>query len=86
MMTCRDVSTIVAAGHVPHQPMAGRMQIWLHLAVCGNCRRFWQQMRAIDRGVASWLRTVEAEAPSDLEQRAGDRLVDHAVSRDRSRG
>jgi hypothetical protein len=75
MMTCRDVSTTVASGHVGRQSLATRMQIWMHLLVCPHCRRFWQQVRAIDRGVASWLQVVEAEAPADLEGRVVRRLT-----------
>ena len=75
MMTCRDVSTTVATGQVSRQSLAARLQIWMHLVICPPCRRFWQQMRAIDRGVSSWLRTVEAETPADLAQRAAVRMA-----------
>lgn len=51
MMTCRDVSTTVASGQVGRQSLPARMQIWMHLLICPPCRRFWRQLRAIDRGV-----------------------------------
>ncbi len=76
MMTCRDVSTIVAAGRVGRQSLITRLQISMHLAVCVHCRRrFWQQVRAIDRGVVGWLQSVENEAPPDLPERVARRLV-----------
>ena len=74
MMTCRDVSTIVAAGRVGRQSLTTRLQIGMHLAICVHCRRFWQQVRAIDRGVVSWLQSVEHEAPPDLSDRVARRL------------
>jgi len=75
MMTCRDVSTTVATGRVGEQPLTTRLQIGMHLAICVHCRRFWQQLRAIDRGVVGWLRSVENDAPPDLSERVARRLV-----------
>lgn len=75
MMTCREVSTTVAAGQVGRQSRSRRLQIWMHLLVCPHCRRFWQQVRAIDRGVTSWLRMVEDDAPADLARGVADRLT-----------
>lgn len=80
MMTCRDVSTTVASGQVGRRSLPARMQIWMHLLLCPHCRRFWQQMRAIDRGVTSWLRAAEAEAPADLEARVSNRIRQAAKS------
>jgi hypothetical protein len=75
MMTCRDVSTAVAEERLGQQGLATRLQIWMHLLLCLHCRRFWRQLRAIDRGVVSWLRTVEAETPPDLARRAAVRMA-----------
>jgi len=75
MMSCRDVSTTVATGQVSRQSLAAKLQIWMHLAICPPCRRFWQQVRALDRGVSSWLIAVEAETPEDLGQRVAARLA-----------
>jgi anti-sigma factor ChrR (cupin superfamily) len=75
MMTCRDVSTMVAAGRVGRQSLTTRLQIGMHLAICVHCRRFWKQVRAIDRGVVGWLQSVENEAPPDLSERVARRLV-----------
>lgn len=74
MMTCRDVSTTVASGHVGQEPLARRLQIWMHLVACPPCRRFWQQIRALDRAVSLWLTAVGAEAPADLAIRVAARL------------
>jgi len=49
MMTCKDVSTLVSMGDIERAPMARRMAVWLHLAMCRHCRAFRRQMALIGR-------------------------------------
>ena len=49
MMTCKEVSTLVSMGEVASAPMAKRMAVWMHLAMCRHCRAFRRQMRLIGR-------------------------------------
>jgi predicted anti-sigma-YlaC factor YlaD len=49
MMTCKDVSTLVSMGDVERAPMARRMAVWLHLAMCRHCRAFRRQMALMGR-------------------------------------
>ncbi|MDA1094134.1 MAG: anti-sigma factor [Acidobacteria bacterium] len=74
MMNCREVSTAVSFGPLSEQPTAVRIRAWLHLMMCRHCRRFWRQIRALDRGVRAALRGYEEEMPPDLPRRVADRL------------
>jgi predicted anti-sigma-YlaC factor YlaD len=49
MMTCKEVSTLASMGDVESAPMARRMAVWLHLAMCRHCRAFRGQMALIGR-------------------------------------
>ena len=49
MMTCKEVSTLVSMGDVESAPMARRMAVWLHLAMCRHCRAFRHQIALIGR-------------------------------------
>lgn len=74
-MTCREVSTRVGAGTVSDEPLLRRIEIRLHLAMCGNCRRFWKQIQALDRGLRAAIGRPDQEAPSDLEERIVARVT-----------
>ena len=74
MMSCREVSTLVSTGLMPDLPLRKRLGVWMHLSMCQHCRRFWRQLRALDRAVRSIVVGFEREMPSSLEQRITDRL------------
>lgn len=69
MMSCRDVSTSVAAGRRDEEPLRRRVEMYLHLLMCRHCRRFWKQLQAVDRGLRAALVGLERDAPADLEER-----------------
>lgn len=68
MMNCREVSTRVVTGQVSDAPWLRRMEMRMHLAMCGNCRRFWQQVQSIDHGLRAAMGRHD-DAPADLEDR-----------------
>jgi len=68
-MTCRETSTIVAESTLSELPLVVRARLWLHMAACRYCRRFYGQVRAIDRGVRAALSQVGDEMPADLMDR-----------------
>jgi hypothetical protein len=49
MMTCKEVSTLVSTGDVERAPMARRLAVWLHVAMCRHCRAFRRQIALIGR-------------------------------------
>jgi hypothetical protein len=74
MMKCRDVATLVSSGQVGDQPFSRRMGVWFHLMMCQHCRRFWRQVRVLDKAVRSMADGLKGEKPADLERRTMDRL------------
>jgi hypothetical protein len=74
MMSCREVSTVVSTGQMPVLSLRTRLGIWLHLSMCQHCRRFWRQLRVLDRAVRAIVVGFEREMPSGLEQRIAERL------------
>ena len=49
MLDCRQVSRLVSESLDRDLPLWTRMQLWMHLAMCGVCSRFRQLMVRIDR-------------------------------------
>lgn len=74
MMTCRDVSTLISTGQLADQPLRRRLGVWMHLSMCQHCRRFWRQLRLLDRSVRAIVLGFEREVPADLERRLVQRL------------
>jgi len=74
MMSCREVSTLVSTGQRPDLPLRKRMGIWMHLSMCQHCRRFWRQLRVLDRAVRSIVIGFERDMPAGLERRIVERL------------
>jgi len=52
-----------------------RIEAWVHRATCRQCRRFWKQVRALDRELRAALDRTEEDAPADLEERIVQRLI-----------
>ena len=68
MPNCKQVSRAVAADAFETANWRRRLAIRLHLLMCGHCRRFSRQIRAL--GVAA--RRPSGEEPTDTD--ALDRL------------
>ena len=47
MMTCKEVSTLISKGELADAPLARRLAVRLHLAMCRHCRAFRRQVEAI---------------------------------------
>jgi anti-sigma factor ChrR (cupin superfamily) len=61
MLTCKEVSTAIAADRLERAGLWHRFQIRLHLAMCRHCRRFEAQMRAIDTAARGLYRDTEPD-------------------------
>ncbi len=44
MLTCREVTSLVTDAAEGALPFRRRVSLWMHLLVCGACRRYRQQM------------------------------------------
>jgi len=49
--TCREVSGSVARGEFATAPLAARLRMIVHLAICRHCRKFKRQIGLIQRAV-----------------------------------
>jgi len=74
MMTCKDVSTLVSTGTLSDAPMARRLAVRLHLAMCRHCRSFRQQVAAVARGARNAAAAHAAEPSPEFESAIPDRL------------
>jgi predicted anti-sigma-YlaC factor YlaD len=74
MMTCKQVSTLLAMDELSSVRWSQRLAVRLHLMMCDRCSTFRRWLDAIgDAGRALNLR-AEREAPDDLEGRTLRRL------------
>jgi len=72
MITCKEVATLLASDQVQSQIWWKRMEIRLHLAMCGMCSRLAGQLEQL-RSAARQTRE-ENEADAGLEDRLIRRL------------
>ena len=80
MMTCKDVSAIVASGQLTTAPAGQRLAVWFHLAMCRHCRAFRRQLDALARAVQSRASAYAAEPSPAFERAIVDRLRDEKRS------
>jgi hypothetical protein len=74
MMTCREVSTLLATGELPAAPLRRRAAVRLHLAMCRHCAAFKRWLDAIGILGATSSAEMAREAPADLEARTIRRI------------
>jgi predicted anti-sigma-YlaC factor YlaD len=74
MMTCKEVSTLVSMDEVATAPVATRMAVWMHLAMCRHCRAFRRQMALIGRAALLVATASDREPAAGFESRILDRL------------
>jgi hypothetical protein len=80
MLTCREVSRLIASGDLAGQGVLRRLAVRLHLLGCDHCRRYARQLRAIAAAARRLMRAepLDPERVMRLEQaimakaRAGD--------------
>ncbi len=73
MLKCRELSTLVATDELENVGWMRRMEIRMHLLMCGHCRRYLQQIRAIGRGSRDLA--GEREAGSDQIERMEEHIL-----------
>ncbi len=74
MKSCRDVSYSLSTGELAQAPLLERAAVWMHLALCRNCRAFSRQLQAMARAARGSASATEAEPPPSFEQQIVDRL------------
>ena len=74
MMTCHDVSTLVATGELSEAPLVRRLSVRMHLAMCRHCRAFRRQVETIACAAHAAGMAFERELPEDFESGVVQRL------------
>lgn len=57
MLTCKEVTTLVASGEIDDASATQRALARLHLLLCGDCRRYVEELRALRLTARDVLRT-----------------------------
>jgi anti-sigma factor RsiW len=65
MLSCREVSRLVAAGELGGQSLLRRVGVRLHLLTCDHCKRYARELEAI-RAAARRLVASESFDPARL--------------------
>ncbi len=60
-LTCRDVTRLVLASQDRSLPLADRLRVRLHLAVCKTCPRFVAQAALMREAMGRWKRYADEE-------------------------
>ena len=45
MLTCQQLTEVVTEYLEGRMPFTRRMSFWMHVSMCGNCRRYLRQMK-----------------------------------------
>jgi predicted anti-sigma-YlaC factor YlaD len=75
MMTCKEVSTLVATGDLQSASLARRLGVRMHLAMCRHCRAFRRQVTAIGDAARALSAAFATEPRSAFEVDLVQRLL-----------
>jgi anti-sigma factor ChrR (cupin superfamily) len=75
MLTCHDVTRLVASDQLQSATWRTRVTARIHLAICRHCRQYAAQLRAIGHAAKRW-------AASDQEEAAAVRRALERVGRE----
>ncbi len=67
MLTCKEVSTMIASDDLSRRPWRTRLGIRLHLMMCRHCRRYKAQLAAIADAVRGFYRS-QSPPTDELEK------------------
>ena len=65
MLTCREVTRLVATEDLHIAPLRTHLSAWMHLAMCRHCRRYRQELQAIGDAARRNGRAVFGELSAD---------------------
>ena len=72
MLTCAQVTRLIASDEYVREGFLRRLGIRMHLAMCRHCSRYFRQLRYLAR----LLREIGTEVPSSEIQTVKDRIVE----------
>jgi hypothetical protein len=65
--SCKQVAALLVAREDRPLPVADRLALRLHLAICDTCPRFARQMLTLRNSMQLWRNYTVSEEPSDTE-------------------
>lgn len=77
MYSCKQVSQIVSESLDKKLPFLTRVQLWMHLGMCGLCARFRKNMIRVDQSAKNYAKDLERDVNSDgpeLSEESRERL------------
>ncbi len=87
MLTCKEVTKLVASGELDDASATQRSLARLHLLLCGDCRRYVEELRALRLTARDVLRSeLDTASLAALERRiialsqSADRSADSSVT------
>jgi hypothetical protein len=66
MMTCKQVSTLLAKDELTRASWSQRLGVRVHLMMCDRCSTFKRWLDAIGHAGRALSREAERDAPADL--------------------
>ena len=82
MMNCREASHLISQSRERRLPLLLRLQLRLHLLMCGACRQFALQLRLLRRMAGRYGARVENDVRLKLSNDARSRIT-HAMQEQR---
>ena len=73
MYSCKQVSQIVSESLDKPLPFWTRMQLWMHLGMCGLCKAFRKNMIRVDKEVKHYAEELEQDENSGTQLSADAR-------------
>lgn len=73
MISCKDVAKLLLRDELKVQPWRKRLEIRMHLAMCGMCARLARQIRQMGAGIRQTMGKINAG--DDFEQKLLKRLT-----------
>lgn len=70
MLTCREVTELVASGAIDDASATERALARLHMLLCGDCRRYAEELRSLQSVARDVLRSeMDGDRLAALERR-----------------
>lgn len=77
MLTCKETSRLVSEGLDHKLSLWQRVNLWLHLTMCGACSAYRKQVETLNRLIQQRFKMSEVEPPDS----AGPHCPDDAKQR-----
>ena len=79
MLNCRDLTRLVSESFERKLTLSERMNLWMHIGMCGTCRKFRRLQTQIHDAVRLWSMDL-SEPTAGLSQESYERLTNAVTS------